>query len=331
MGKSQIEKKPGIKTLKTMDDLFGLENNSNDYISIEIDKLIPYEKHPFELYTGERRDDMVESIRAHGVLVPILVRPHKVDSKKYEILAGHNRWNCSIIAEKDTVPCNVMNISDEEAIVYVIETNLMQRSFSDMSHSEKAAVIALHHTKMFSQGKRNDIINHLRQLEEIPDSEENYTFSQIAKKLNTVKEIGDTYSLSKDTVARYLRIHKLIPEIKRLLDDGNIPFIPAVTISYLTESEQLLLAECVEEHPVSVDIKKAKILREYSKEGKLKSLNKIMQILNGTLNTKPEKIPDIKISKALYTKYFRPEQSAMEIDNILNMALEEYFNKRNQK
>lgn len=131
-------------------------------------KIRTFLNHPFRLYDGERLDDLVESVKANGILIPTIVRKIEKDENgyEYEMLAGHNRQNAAIIADLEVIPCIVKeNITDEEAWIYVIETNVMQRSFTDMLPSEKAAVLALRYSKMFSQGKRNDIIEELKRLE----------------------------------------------------------------------------------------------------------------------------------------------------------------------
>ena len=158
-------KKPALKNLDELFDQFGdmPPAGKNAIVEVEVGSLTPYPDHPFKLYEGERLDDLVESVRTNGVLVPIIVR--RVDDA-LQILAGHNRVNSAKQAGLSTVPAIILeDISDDEAQVYVVETNLLQRGFADMSHSEKAAVITLHHSKMFSQGKRNDIIEQLKMLE----------------------------------------------------------------------------------------------------------------------------------------------------------------------
>ena len=167
---SVVNKEKSKPRLKNLDDLFNLNNGVNPLEApvqtindqaphkravtiVVIDTLTPFKGHPFHLYEGERLDDMVSSIKANGVLVPIIVRRLGI---KLEILAGHNRINAAKLAGLTEIPAIIFdNISDDDAMVYVVETNLIQRSFSEMKHSEKAAVIALHHSKMFSQGKRN--------------------------------------------------------------------------------------------------------------------------------------------------------------------------------
>jgi ParB family chromosome partitioning protein len=310
--------------LKNIDDLFQLDGTEGRATvhELNLDELVPFAAHPFHLYDGERLDDMVESVKANGVLVPILVR-RTPDTRKYEILAGHNRENASRIAQKTTIPAIVLeNISDEEALAIVIETNLMQRSFADMKHSEKAAVIAMHHAKMFSPGKRHDI---LRILEQMQDP----TLPQVGEKSDeeishTDKKIAEMYSLSKNTVSRYLRIHQLYTPLKEMLDIGFVPFIPAVTVSFLTDSEQIMLADYLDEGIGRLDIKKADLLREYSKEGKL-DRQSMVAILSGKAVPKPQKAPTIKVSGEVYSRYFTSGQSAQEVQTVVEDALAFYF------
>jgi len=271
--------------LKNLDDLFLLNDGANPLeqavpiietqgsraiTPLAIERLTPFPGHPFRLYEDERLDDMVASIKANGVLVPIIVR--MIDAV-LEILAGHNRVNAARLAGLGEVPAIVFqNISDEDALVYVIETNLIQRSFSDMSHSEKAAVIALHHSKMFSQGKRNDILAQLELLEDSHSSEENETIPPLGERLNTVKKVGEMYSLSKNTVSRYIRVQFLIPALKNMLDDETLALRAAVALSFLKANEQELVADCMTRNSFSVDMKKADILRQFSDNGKLEPI-----------------------------------------------------------
>ena len=167
---------------------------------IPCDMLIPYHDHKFELYTGERLDDMVASVKKNGVLIPIIVQP--AHDGKYEILIGHNRWNASKLAGLTTVPAVIKNgLSEEEAEMYVIESNLMQRGFDDLKISEQAAVVAMRHSKMFSQGKRNDILKELAMLEDPNAETDSETLSPPDTKLDTNKSVGEEYGLSRATVA----------------------------------------------------------------------------------------------------------------------------------
>ena len=323
-----------VPRLNSLDDLYLLDNPHGDNGSsdntgsalqtLDISQLTPFVTHPFRLYQGERLEDMVQSIKNNGVIVPIIVRRQE---DVFEILSGHNRVNASKLAGIATVPALVKeSLSDEDAMRYVIETNLMQRSFNDMAHSEKAAVISLHHSKLFSQGKRNDIIEELRQLESRCTPTGGSAYAQNEHRMKSRDIVAQEYGLNRNTVARYLRIDKLITELKVRLDNKEIPFIAAVTLSFLDDGCQHLLNHCLELNSFKMDQSKAEMLREYSEKGELDS-DSIYLILSGGLsqNIKPQRTPTVKVSKAIYSKYFRPEQSASEVQDIVEKALDLYF------
>lgn len=134
----------------------------NGLQSLPVDKIKPFHDHPFHLYKGERLDDMVESIQEHGVLNPVIVRKK---GKGYEMLSGHNRQNAAKIAGLTEIPAIVKeDLSDEEAYVYVIETNVIQRSFADLVPSEKAAVLSARYEKVCGTLKRDEIVAELQAL-----------------------------------------------------------------------------------------------------------------------------------------------------------------------
>ena len=122
----------------------------NGLQSLPVDKIKPFHDHPFHLYEGERLDDMVESIREHGVLKPMILRKK---GRGYEMLSGHNRQNAARIAGLTEIPAIVKEgLTDEEAYIYVIETNVIQRSFTDLAPSEKAALLFSKNETVIAQG-----------------------------------------------------------------------------------------------------------------------------------------------------------------------------------
>ena len=126
---------------------------------LPIKKIRPFHDHPFHLYEGDRLEDMVASVREHGILNPVIVQ--EIDGG-YEMLSGHNRMNAAKLVGLKEIPAIVKtDLSEEEAYVYVIETNLMQRSFSDLLISEKAAVLKARYEKGACQGKQNDILKEM--------------------------------------------------------------------------------------------------------------------------------------------------------------------------
>lgn len=283
---------------------------------IPCEMLHPYHNHRFELYTGERLEDMVESIKENGVLSPIIVQP---DKDGYEILIGHNRWNASKIAGLSTVPAIIKEgLTEDEAEMYVIESNLMQRGFDNLKISEQATVIAQRHSEMFSQGKRNDIIQELQMLE----NPEQSTLNPLGSKLDSSKEIASDYGLGKSSVVRLIRIDKLISELKVLIDNGTLAVRSGVELSFLSEETQLEIAELADEY--KIDMKKAKLLRESADDKGNVSTADIIRILDGKKST-AEKGKSVKISNDVYSRYFQPTAKPKEIAETVEKALEMYF------
>ena len=166
----------------------------NGIVSLPVDEIHPFHDHPFRLYEGERLDDMVQSIKDYGVLNPVIVRKA---ARGYEMLAGHNRTNAARIAGLTEVPAIVKtDLSDEDAYVYVIETNLLQRSFADLLPSEKAAVLVARYEKISSQGKRNDIMREIEVLEETCGHD-------VHKSQKSRDGLGEEYGMTGRNIARY--------------------------------------------------------------------------------------------------------------------------------
>lgn len=282
----------------------------NTIRQIPCDMLIPYHNHRFELYTGERLEDMVESIRENGILSPIIVQPC---GNEYEILIGHNRWNAAKIAGLNAVPAIVKEgLTEEEAEMYVIESNLIQRGFDNLRISEQAAVIAQRCSEMFSQGKRNDIIRELRIMNgETAETNEG----------DTKKNVAENYGLGRTSVARLLRINVLEDKLKEFIDSGKLAIRSGVELSYLSKETQLDLAELADDY--SIDMKKSRLLRETADENGNVSSADIIKILDGKKVT--DKPKSVKISRDIYSRYFQPTAKPQEISETVEKALEYYF------
>ncbi len=285
------------------------------------EKLHPYHNHKFELYTGERLDDMVASIKENGVLSPVIVQP---DGDGYEILIGHNRWNACKIAGIDTIPAIIkQGLSEDEAEMYVIESNVMQRGFDNLRISEQAAVIALRHSEMFSPGKRSDIQRELALLED-PKAEANdtATLNPMGSRLDTNEEVGKEYGVSKGSVVRLIRINKLTDALKALVDSGDIAIRAGVELSFLSEKAQAVVAEQAEDF--KVDMKKSKALHDAAdKEGDIDTAA-IVRIITGTAEVKP-KPKSVKISEETFYKYFEPGTKKAQVTETVEKALAFYF------
>ena len=329
-----------VPKLASIDDLLLLSEQSGESSdqkggiqTIPINKIRFFKDHPFRLYDGERLTDMANSIESNGVLVPVIIRRIETDENGYdfEMLAGHNRMNAAELIGLEHLPAIVKeNITDEEALMYVVETNVLQRSFSEMLPSEKAKVLSLRYSDMFSQGKRNDIIDELKKLENPQYDKENSTSSLIGHKLNSREIVAAEYGLSKNTVARLLRIDHLIVELKKRVDDGEFGIYPAVSLSYLSQDEQSIVEKILSQNEYKVDMKKAELLRSYT--GKL-TAEQSAKILSGEATRKPRrKSPaPFKLKHKLYAKYFSPDTKTTEVEEIIDKALELYFSQQRQQ
>jgi len=318
------------KKLQSFEEIFGkIEDPKNKeqagVTEIEIEKLVPFHNHPFKFYEGQRLDDMVISIKEMGVMVPIIVR--KTDSDFYEILSGHNRVNAAKLAGLDKVPAVIKeNLTNDEAMLIVTETNLMQRSFSDLLPSEKAKALKSHHDALSRQGARTDLINEIRNLVKASEIKDDKTCSQVGNKLKTIEVIGENYSLSKNSVARYIRLNYLIDPILNRVDNGEIAFIPAVSISYISEENQKIMNNFIDEHGFKIDMKKSELLKQYEEKYKLTE-DTIYKILSGEISKtkKTKKASAFKIKSKIIQRFFTPEQKDSEIEQIIEKALEQYF------
>ena len=259
-------------------------------------------------------------------MVPAIVRKIEPDENgfEYEMLAGHNRQNAASLAHRE-LPCIIKeNLSDQDAWIYVIETNVLQRSFSEMLPSEKAAVLALRYSKMICQGRRNDIIEELKRLENPDEIKENKTCGIDCHKSKSRDVVGAEYNLKGRAVANYLRINELSAALKIRIDDGEFTIAAAVQLSYLEQEEQQMVEAVLSESEYKVNEGKAVLLREYT--GKL-TPERAEQILSGEFSRKPRKstAAAFKVKPAIYKKYFTASISQKEFDSIVDEALALYF------
>lgn len=287
--------------------------NTREYQEVKLDSLVPYPDHPFEPYEGQRKADMVESIRANGVLVPIIVRSSS--DGKYEILSGHNRVAAAKEVGLKIVPAVVRDdLSDGEALLVVTETNLIQRAFADLTHSERAATLATHYEAMkMKSGYRSDLIQDI----------ESMTSSPVGPRSTTRDKLGAQHGLSKNTITRYLCVNKLIPELKSRLNKDGIAMRAAVSLSFLSAEEQELVDFLLMDDR-KISMKQAEMLRLEAKKGKLnKKAIKDIYESGASKKVKPMKFSGQFVSKV--SGYFTDGQTPEEIESEVAKALEQYF------
>ena len=304
-------------------------------VFIAFARIRQFQGHPFRLYTGERFSDMVESIRQNGILMPLIVRRIFRDpAHDYEMLSGHNRMNAGQAAGLEGAWCVVKEgLSDAEAMMYVVETNLLQRSFSDLLPSEKAAVLTLRYSEMFSQGKRNDIQRELEELErgsgtcgsDFHKCADETCGSDFHKSRNR-DVLGEDYALTGRQVATYLRINRLCDGLKLRLDEKLLTQASAVSLSYLNGPDQLAVhAALLRYQRKPVDTQMAAV-RKLAESGPLTE-HSIMGILQNKGSSPPKAL---SIQSAVYTPYFASGTPKKEIERVIGEALALYFSQREE-
>ncbi|HCJ31520.1 MAG TPA: chromosome partitioning protein ParB [Firmicutes bacterium] len=215
--------------------------------NLKISDIADFPNHPFKVIVDDEMREMSKSIEEYGVLVPVLVRP-KQDGK-YEMISGHRRKKASELANKDSIPCIIRELTDDEATIIMVDSN-MQREH--ILPSEKAFAYKLKLEALNSQGKRNDL-----------------TLSPMDTKLDSAEKLGKEFDDSRATVFRYIRLTELIPKILDMVDSERIAFRPAVEISYLTKDEQNMLLDCMEYSDCTPSLSQAIQLKELSRKKEL--------------------------------------------------------------
>lgn len=282
---------------------------------LSVKSIRPFHDHPFHLYEGERLEDMIASIKEHGILNPVIVQ--KVEDG-YEMLSGHNRLNAAKLAGLKEVPAIVKTgLSEEEAYVYVIETNLMQRSFSDLLISEKAAVLKARYERVSNQGKRNDILREIASLEGKPLDDA--TCGHGDHKLKTRDSIGKEYELSGSSVGRLLKLNDLIKPLKDMVDRGALYTKVALQMAFLPEEEQNMVYEAIKGKSTKITLEAVMKLRSHS--GALTD-----GMVKRYLSAEPVKKKCYKVPGRIVEKYFEGMDPNM-VDSIVEQALEAWFRK----
>ena len=277
-----------------------------------IAQLIPFSAYPFRPYDENRLNDLTESIKENRVISPVIPRP--LDDGKYEILSGHNRVNAAQKAGLEVVRADVLEgLTDDDAKLIVVESNLIQRSFADMLHSERAAAISILYDAMKKKpGYRSDLI------EEIEEA----TCSPVGNRSRTMEKLGEQRKLSKNTIARYIRISKLIKPLQEMLDNDILSVRAAVDLSYLRDEEQTIDAQLWKDSP-KMSIQQAKKLREASCSEAL-----TQEAAEQILKESQQREKTVAISRKLFTQYFQESQTQEEIEAVIAKALELYFRQK---
>ena len=284
------------------------------------DKIKPYHDHPFHLYEGKQLQDMVESIREHGILCPVIVQRK---GREYEMLSGHNRQNAARLAGLKEIPAIVKtDLSPEEAYLYVIETNVLQRSFSELKPSEQAAVMAEHYEKMCGTLRHDEIV---KELEALTGKRDLLSGGHNGHRRKSRDIIAAEYGFSSRSAARLLRLNNLIPEFKKMVDDGSLALLAAVDLSFLTEEEQRLVWDIVDRQNLKVKPKMAAELRSHSGDLTVESIADIIDAVTVRQHSVNAGV-SLRLPNTICEKYFAgmsTEQMAVVVEQALAAWYEE--------
>ena len=267
-------------------------------MQLPVDKLYPFEGHPFQVKDDAEMDQLVWSILTQGLLTPITVRP--LENNKYEVVSGHRRLHACKKAGIETVPALIYALDRDAAAIALVDSNLYRER---ILASEKAYAYKLKRDAMNHQGK---------------------TSPQLGEKLLTVEKIGLDGGDSKNQVLRYIRLTELIPEILTMVDEGKIALTPAVELSYLTKQEQLDLLETMEGEDCTPSLSQAIQMKKISQSGEL-TIDRIFEILQEPKANQQEKI-SFKVEDL--RKYFPKSYSAAKIQETILKLLSDYQRKR---
>ena len=268
--------------------------------NISINTLHEFRDHPYQVLDNEEMNSLIESVQQQGIMTPLIVRPLEGTTDEYEIISGHRRFRAAQKAGLAEVPAFIRPVSRDEAAIMVVDSNLHREH---LLPSEKAFAYKLKAEALKHQGQRNDL-----------------TSEQLAPKLST-ELIAEQEGTSKDTVKRYIRLTKLIPDILKMVDEQRIAFSVGVELSYLTENEQQDLFEAIELEDKTPSLSQAIQMKKLSQSGKLDS-DTISKIIS---EEKPNQREKISFQYDVLSKYFPKNFTPQDIyKRLLKLAQDDY-------
>lgn len=298
--------------LPSLDELFSTqeqrEDNSREkIIDIEIDKISDFPNHPFHVNVDNEMEHLVESIKQNGVLVPALVRPDKNKEGFYEMIAGHRRRLASSLAEMSTLPCIIRNLTDDEAVIIMVDSNLQREN---LLPSEKGFAYKMKLEAMKRQGKRTDL-----------------TSTQLGRKLESAEILGIQNGESKNQIRRYIRLTYLIPELLQLVDDGKMKMTPAVEVSYIPENLQKMLFDAIQSEDCTPSHDQTRRMRSMLAEDKLTG-EVILAIMR---EQKPNQKEKITLQSERVKKYLPKDLPMQKREEYIVDALKYYAKARQRQ
>lgn len=289
--------------LTSVDDLFTTQEERDiakreTVMDIPLTEISDFPNHPFKVTVDEKMLEMADSVKRYGVLVPAIVRPKQGGG--YEMIAGHRRKMASELAERPTLNCIVRDLTDDEAIIIMVDSNLQREVILP---SEKAFAYKMKLEAMKRQGHRTDL-----------------TSSPVGTKLRADEQIALENGDSRNQVHRFIRLTHLIPELLDMVDENKIALRPAVELSYLAEKEQRLLYEEIGYSDCTPSHAQAIKMRKFAEQGQLTAevISSIMQ------EEKPNQKEQFRMPREKISKYFPAGTPAEKIEDTIIKALELY-------
>ncbi len=271
---------------------------------IEVEKLKPFENHPYYVKDDDEMMNLTESIKENGILSPLIVRP--IENNEYEVISGHRRLHAGIKVGMDKVPVLIYEMDRAAAAIALVDSNLHR---DNVLPSERAFAYKLKMEALSHQGKRTDL-----------------TSAQVEPKLST-EIISESENVSRETVKRYIRLTKLLPELLKYVDERRIAFTPAVELSYLNDIEQMDLLQAMELNDCSPSLSQAVRMKKLSQEGELND-DKIFEIMSEEKANQKERI---KIPTERVRKYFPKSYSNTQIEEMIVKLCEAHYRKKQRQ
>ena len=272
--------------------------------NIAIEKLFPFEGHPFKVQDNEEMNALIESIQEQRILSPLIVRPIENTKEEYEIVSGHRRFRAAVKAGIKEVPALIVPLDRDVAAIAVVDSNLHREHILP---SEKAFAYKLKMEALSRQGKRSDL-----------------TSDQVGRKLETAEIIGQQADESKNQVHRYIRLTNLIPPILDMVDEKRIAFTPAVELSYLLPEEQRMLLSEMEYSDCTPNLSQAQRLKTLSIQG-LFTKEQLSAIMSEEKANQKERV---KIPVERIRKYFPKDYTITQMEETIVKLCEAYHRKR---
>lgn len=299
--------------LTSLDSLFTTQEQRDAakrdvVLDLPLDQIGDFPNHPFKVRQDDAMMEMMESVQLHGVLVPGLVR--QLADGSYQMVSGHRRKLASRLAGLDTLPCIVRDLTDDEAIIVMVDSNLQREK---VLPSEKAFAYRMKLEAMRRQAGR-------------PSKENGVPVGHHFQQGKSRELLAANSPDSNTQIQRYIRLTYLLPEILAMVDDSKIAFRPAVELSYLAEKEQRILYDAMGHADCTPSLAQAIKMKSFSREGKLSEavIRSIMA------EEKPNQKEQFRIPKERISKYFKPGTPARTMEDTIIKALD-YYRKRQRE